>query len=315
MRCYSEGEETVIGSHDPPAKPGARRFIVERSSAQISPHMQWNGFEDNFDCTLPIAHQYTVFLIGISGYYDSLLHRMRQVLSAWPLAEPERKTLEGILHDTKITRYKLTVGSDDWRERADPQYGNNVGSCCAEDIFKQRPLSQFLSEALEKDISHSGSASGSKRIAPRDTEKGQSTEENLERKIEIGQDRCGQVEERKEPRWYHVRYCVGNWAPLLLSAIGIKKCLLPMPIDDLIEDIRKGNLLKGPQWQFPGAAIKSIETPNDLTVLDRPSTSPIVLSLPYLFVLSIRELIRKECADLQLAVGKVSVHSKKGKWC
>ena len=286
MRCYAEGDETRISDEPPEAA-----IIVPFPSSQIPQNTQWNGFNDNFDCVLPIGHYDTVFLLGISVYYDSLLHRLIQILSASRNDEfRERQLTSRLLKFIPIHRHELLYASKDNPILLNELYRIKLGYSCGEDCSSQRILTiiDILDEALNVDID----------VQARDVQGGQLYDGNTEHVRPIAsstQEAMESSERRREDakavtkpmsvNWYHVRYCVGDWVPLLLSAIALKRCMLYVSQDSLTEELRteykSSHLWRRPQWQYPGALLKCL--PID-TELGYPyiEVRPIILYMPYL---------------------------------
>lgn len=235
------------------------RIIVPDSSSQISQNAQWNCFDDSFEQTLPADHHTMATIIGdgVYPYYESLLRRIRQILLPGRLEDAQQfQQLENeILHDVSIQRYTFSP-SVDGPQVALPMMQTDGKMISA----KFRPLKAPYIVTLFRFLN--------------DAVKTKSRSLNETRKKPSSPD-------GPTVRWYHIRHCVGIWAPLVLSALALVNAIPLVRLDELTEDLWKSFLekyqLRRPEWPFPEPSLKIIPPQDAVPSWDTASSQATVL--------------------------------------
>ena len=317
MRCYSELKRTPNWEFNTPHKI-QNDMIVSRFSSRISQSTQWNSFEDSFECDLLTSHYYMVFFIGTHGIYDSLLCRIRELLQP-SIREKFGHTgsplnlLNGALRAAIIYCYDVPVAPEDWRDPANLLKEDEVNPQRSDESSPLRgstmTIDDFFCQVLKDDIKghvldvmnkkayiglleRSDTVKDDERLRKGRKRKQERREQGqLQRQGAEGkQTEVDLIHSPTKLNWYHLRYPVGDWVPLLLSAIALKKGIPFLAQEYLTEGLRIGSnnktLLNRPHWQYPGASLR----PYPMTVgpKDHPEIAQMiqmeqfVIYLPYL---------------------------------
>ena len=263
-RCYTEALP-IATCREPNERIffSGRNIAVPERDSQICRFAQWNNFKDEFQSKLEATHFSIVTCIGSAKHYLSLLMKIRDILSDESLAQLQRNqdSLTDILARTSVQCYSFqTVPLDSPLPLSFPE------------SVLQFPLGGRLNTAhgLQTD------RTSFKALSLKD----------LIRRAFSGYDfpPWGTDSDRKELNipgahrddwvdWYHVRHCVGDWVPLLQSAIYQAKDMAPTSDESLTADLwhgffRKFNLRRL-TWQYPSPSFQ----PYSMRFVDTGDTS------------------------------------------
>ena len=280
LRCYSEGLKTDLIIKDEQDRKPIRTVFVTYLNSQISCYAGHDRFDDWYDKVFKADYHLMLQQIGHGDNLESIASYIAKSVSPQEVQQSlsARELRSTILEGTVVCR-PLVVGPPSFSELLQQAMERSGSSMKFPLDYAPETLQHFLQSAvnapalLDADNHRDDSAEGSSEM--------------------ISNEGIAHYQESRFS-WYHIRYCVGSWAALLLSAIALRDGDVKIPVEALTEHLWGGveekMRLDRPEWAFPSPFFRVLPIvavePHDGETVDRRSHEPQnavqILVLPFL---------------------------------